>query len=244
LSVGDADNDDTHETIVGGKTLDVFEGNGPLFTDFSLSVVPDRDTVQWFMYFIGTVRYDVTVSSISGYSGTVLLSVTGMPVGTRRYYFDPTDAITVPPHGFVTTSLVVEVTRRTPVGNYILTVTGDDGNTVHSDDVIMEVTRPPRFPVVLAVKEGIVPEEYILLDNYPNPFNPETNIDFGLPENTKVTLKLYNVLGQVVKVLIDEQLEAGFYSVSWVAIDFPSGVYFYQIATDNFMTTKSMILMK
>ena len=93
-------------------------------------------------------------------------------------------------------------------------------------------------------KVPVVPAEFTLAQNYPNPFNPVTSIDFGLPENSEVTITVYNVLGQVVTELVNGELEAGFHKVVWSASNMASGVYFYRIAAGDFTATKRMVLMK
>ena len=80
--------------------------------------------------------------------------------------------------------------------------------------------------------------------NYPNPFNPSTSIQFKIPENSFVTLKVYNVLGKEVATLLNEEKNAGSYEVTFNATEFSSGIYFYKIEADNFVETKKMILMK
>jgi flagellar hook assembly protein FlgD len=89
-----------------------------------------------------------------------------------------------------------------------------------------------------------VPVEYSLSQNYPNPFNPTTTIAYALPEAARVTVSVYNTLGQVVAELVDGQVEAGYHTVSWEASDVASGVYFYRIEANDFTATKRMILMK
>lgn len=85
---------------------------------------------------------------------------------------------------------------------------------------------------------------YSLGKNFPNPFNPSTNINFSLPENGQVVLKLYNILGQVVKTLVDENLERGSYQLKLNASDLPSGMYIYSMQMNNFSSSKKMILTK
>lgn len=93
--------------------------------------------------------------------------------------------------------------------------------------------------------ELIVQEyKYELQDNYPNPFNPATTIKYELPVSGFTSLKIYDILGKEVAKLIDEKQEAGRYSVQWNASNYPSGVYFYTLQTDNFIQTKRMILTK
>jgi hypothetical protein len=88
------------------------------------------------------------------------------------------------------------------------------------------------------------PSEYKLNQNFPNPFNPSTNISFELPKSGLVKLIIFDTLGKEIAILVNEQLNAGTYSVDWNALQNPSGVYFYRIETDNFTTTKRMLLIK
>ena len=93
------------------------------------------------------------------------------------------------------------------------------------------------------------PTDFNLQQNYPNPFNPETVIKFSLREDSWVTLKVYNVLGQLVTILVDEQKSAGEYAVLWNgknAQDMPaaSGVYFYRIKADDYESVRRMALLR
>ncbi len=92
--------------------------------------------------------------------------------------------------------------------------------------------------------EGNSPEKFHLLQNYPNPFNPSTKIKFNIPESGLVTLKVYDVLGNEIASLINEEKPAGKYEVEFNASNLPSGIYFYQIKADLFLETKKMILLK
>ena len=96
-----------------------------------------------------------------------------------------------------------------------------------------------------------IPKEYKLMQNYPNPFNPNTNIRYTLPKNSFVSLKVYDVLGKEVATLVDESLTPGTYKVTFDALGYSSGVYFYRIAihsdklrTDGFTDTKKMLMIK
>jgi len=93
------------------------------------------------------------------------------------------------------------------------------------------------------------PKNYALYQNYPNPFNPTTNIKFDLPREENVTLKVYNILGQEVKTLVDRKMESGFHSVKWdgtnnFGIKVSSGVYIYQIRGGKFVQAKRMLFLK
>ena len=74
-----------------------------------------------------------------------------------------------------------------------------------------------------------IPENYSLNQNYPNPFNPSTTISFSLPEASDVNVTIYNMLGQVVAQVINNNFSAGFYSFDFDASDFTSGIYIYSI---------------
>jgi hypothetical protein len=89
-----------------------------------------------------------------------------------------------------------------------------------------------------------IPRKYVLMQNYPNPFNPVTHIRFGLPRASKVKLEFFNVLGQRVFTLIDEQKPAGYHVVTFDARDLASGMYFYRIEAGEFTDQKKMILIK
>ncbi len=94
-----------------------------------------------------------------------------------------------------------------------------------------------------------IPEIYSLYQNYPNPFNPSTTIQFDLHNTTRVVLKIYNMLGKEVRTLINEEVEAGSYTLQWNGQDehgrtMPSGMYFYRLSTEMFSGTKKMMLLR
>ena len=100
-------------------------------------------------------------------------------------------------------------------------------------------------PLGLNVRqENFAAKDFRLLQNYPNPFNPTTNIKFSIPERSKVTLKVFNVLGQVVETLVNGEFNTGSYEVPFNAIGLSSGIYFYQITAGKFTETKKMMLLK
>jgi len=87
-------------------------------------------------------------------------------------------------------------------------------------------------------------ESEIVLGNYPNPFNPTTNISYSLAEDGFVSLKVYNVLGKEVAALVNKVKPAGNYSVSFNASNLPSGVYIYTLQTNGKSLTQKMILLR
>ena len=104
-----------------------------------------------------------------------------------------------------------------------------DGTFEYSDELVVEV---------------ITPLEFALEQNYPNPFNPSTQITYQLAENSNVVLKVYNLLGKEIAVLVDEQKEAGIHKVNFDASSLPSGVYLYKIENAGLIKTKKMMLLK
>ncbi len=116
--------------------------------------------------------------------------------------------------------------------------------TVTTQGAMYEFTTyAPTVPVISISSE--VPDKYDLLQNYPNPFNPETNIRFALPEKSVVTMKVYNILGQLVETLIDnKRLDVGTHMMSFNGSRLASGIYFYTIETEKYTQTKRMVLLK
>jgi hypothetical protein len=93
-------------------------------------------------------------------------------------------------------------------------------------------------------EETQVPFEYALYQNYPNPFNPVTKINFDLPEKSNVVLKIYNVLGELVAVPVNDVRSTGRYTVEFDGKNLPSGVYYYELNAGSFKDSKKMILVK
>ena len=106
------------------------------------------------------------------------------------------------------------------------------------------------IPASAVSKSGSeIPGQYRLFQNYPNPSNPETIIRYHLPDNSEVTLTIYDILGRKIRVLIQRFQSAGKYSVRWngrddLGLAVSSGIYIYQLRADNFIETKKLILMR
>lgn len=94
-----------------------------------------------------------------------------------------------------------------------------------------------------------LPLSYTLYQNYPNPFNPSTTFRYEIPRRSKVQICIYNVLGQKVATVLDEEKEAGYYTIVWNGrkedgSQLCSGVYFYRIQTEQFVQTKKFVLLR
>ncbi len=90
----------------------------------------------------------------------------------------------------------------------------------------------------------IIVKEFELFQNYPNPFNPTSTIKYQIPELDFVTLKVYDVLGNEIATLVNEEKPAGTYEVEYKGSGLPSGIYFYRLQANTFVETKKMVLIK
>ncbi|HEY4755882.1 MAG TPA: T9SS type A sorting domain-containing protein [Ignavibacteriaceae bacterium] len=90
----------------------------------------------------------------------------------------------------------------------------------------------------------IMNDEYSLSQNFPNPFNPSTTISYSIKEEGLVMLKVYDVLGNEVAELLNEQKEAGYYELEFDASNLPSGIYIYRMGAGKFTAVNKMILMR
>jgi hypothetical protein len=121
------------------------------------------------------------------------------------------------------------------------------------DNTVLKTTDGGGPPIGIVQNSSEIPQNFALMQNFPNPFNPTTKIKFDLPKSNltlsgakglKVTLKVYNVLGSEAAVLVNDNLNPGEYEVSWNAANFPSGIYFYRFTAGGFVETKKMMLVK
>jgi hypothetical protein len=116
-------------------------------------------------------------------------------------------------------------------------------DTKNASDHFPKVT-DYSFNVTSVVAEDFQPKEVRLEQNYPNPFNPRTTIQYAVNSRQFVNIKVYDVLGTEITTLVNKQLPAGNYKITFDAAELPSGIYFYQLRVGNFIETKKMILLK
>ena len=122
--------------------------------------------------------------------------------------------------------------------------------TIYFDDLNVRVAGTTLPATSIGSVNGGIPTTFELQANYPNPFNPSTTIQFGVPRNADVALVIYNVLGQRIRTLVDhEQRSAGRYSVVWDGRDdggssVGSGMYFYRLETGQVALVKKMLMLK
>ncbi|MFC1569920.1 leucine-rich repeat domain-containing protein [bacterium] len=133
-----------------------------------------------------------------------------------------------------------------------VTLSDEGSYTCVITNTILELLTLYSRPVVVTVQanteisdvESVIPSEYKLLQNYPNPFNPETVIRFDVMEPCDVMLTVYNVLGQQIRILINEKYQPGEYDFILNSSDLESGLYIYQIRMGNYQAMKKMVVME
>lgn len=124
--------------------------------------------------------------------------------------------------------------------NGLLTITNNSNNEPAKNIII----RAEGSPLGIVEIPGGIPMEYRLAQNFPNPFNPVTAIEFSLPVTTQARLTVYNMLGQEVGVLVNTLLTAGSYMYTFDAASLPAGIYFYRLEAGSFSDIRKMMLLK
>lgn len=146
-------------------------------------------------------------------------------------------------------NVILGVIPECPGGTYRLNLSPEVMDFLNSLQSYLSDEDYDRF-MTLVKNEVLIPEAFTLEQNYPNPFNPTTSIQYSVVSDQSpphVTLKIYNVLGQEVKTLVDEIQRTGQYTVTWDGRDdlgnmVSSGIYFYRIKANRFTATKTMVL--
>ena len=180
------------------------------------------------------IKQDTTINQNS----SLTLSVS---IGGKANQFQwMKDEMEIP--GADSSSYTIHSADSSDAGSYVCRIT----NTIATQLILY--CRPIHVTVdgITGVTEpsAQVPEVFALYQNYPNPFNPSTTIRFTMSKQQNVRLSVYNLLGQLVRTLIDEDMKEGWHSVVFNAAGFASGVYFYRIQTESFVSTKRFILLK
>lgn len=113
---------------------------------------------------------------------------------------------------------------------------GDNGTIIHTTNGGVSFVKEEQITGM--------PTEFLLSQNYPNPFNPSTKIKYSVPQISNVVIKVFDILGNEIETLVNEEKPRGTYEVTWYAENLPSGVYFYQLKVGNFIETKKILLLK
>lgn len=145
---------------------------------------------------------------------------------------------TIPQHDFKFAKIKFRPDQLNQTFSSILTINNNDSN------ITVALTGYSNSTIGITTISQQIPFEYSLRQNYPNPFNPITNLEFGISNLGFVTLKVYDVIGNEVAVLVNETKTPGRYKVDFNGINFTSGLYYYKIKVNDFEQTKKMLLIK
>lgn len=205
--------------------------------DLSPWVIPRTNPVQTTKYVYsgdpetnqGWNEANGRVENCGGINGVV---INVNPPGDRRQMMSTGNLVIQPNHTIIVT-IAQLVARGTSNLNSVtkLKAYADQIKSFYSTIPVEDIS-------------GRVPNSYALFQNYPNPFNPNTTISFNLPRAEFVKLRVFDITGREIAVLLNQQMDLGAYKINWNAARFSSGVYFYQLETANFTDTKKMVLLK
>ncbi len=173
--------------------------------------------------------WDIKLSSNQKNKNLIVeLDTTAMPAGFKLWFLDMKRKVSLP----INEDKISIPLPQDGKGSYRLIVGNEGYAKQHSENI------------------PLVPLEYYLSQNYPNPFNPSTNINYQLKELSSVSLEIFNIVGQQIKVLLDNQIQnPGQYRVSWDGTNqagsrVATGVYIYRLRANSFVSSKKMILLK
>ncbi len=207
--------------------------NSTLFNYGDIEASIQRVDTTLYIYNFGTADDSVYASIIYGN----LTPDTALEIAPRAFIVAPTDSVGIDftiyppkihPTGFNIFQPKIVIDSRFSVG------------TTHFEKTM-------RFHLVGVVdveNETGSPSDFYLSQNYPNPFNPVTNVKYSIPQSSFVSIKIYDILGNEVATLVNEEKPAGEYEIKFNGNNLSSGVYFYRLETNEFQKTLSMVLMK
>jgi hypothetical protein len=173
-----------------------------------------------------------------------------------KYFYSPPDSSIMPSNGEVTYNIPLDLSV---VQNWITNPASNHGFKLQVDAINVhiyyrqpqrpDVLKRPKLSITYTLPTGIdpaneIPSSIYLEQNYPNPFNPVTSINFGIPKAGNVKLTVYNALGMETEILLDGFRSAGYHNISFNALNYSSGIYFYKLTSGEFSETKKMSIIK
>jgi hypothetical protein len=239
------------EFIVQYDAVYDYYGDGPY--TFEVVLKPDGSILFLYDDITGTpASATVGIEDASGTAGLeVVFNSAYITSGLAVLIEDPAPWLVQTPRsgvvpGLGSASIVLDVD------------TGNLGQGIYLVDLVLESDDPDEpevtIPVTLTIDivgiDDEVPRKYVLYRNYPNPFNPRTEIRYDLPARAQVTLEIYSIAGRLVRSLVDRESQApGVYRIAWDGCDergsrVASGVYYYRLKADGDVLTNSMVLIK
>jgi N-acetylneuraminic acid mutarotase len=240
--------DDTVVVVLGGYNA------GSLSTIYSGHVQLDDDSTQitWELYgstifdsLFGTGVYRVAGAKWNNYMlfGPAMNGSTASNMIFGLRFADSTWSTFLPKTIDTVGNISTYGVKPGTDTNYFFIFGGfKNPNVVSSAQMYTFATPPP--PIGIINLGGNIPKVFELKQNYPNPFNPVTHFEFRIARSGFASLKIYDILGREIAVLVNEKLNPGTYKAEWNASSFPSGVYFYRLSAADFSQTKKMVLIK
>ena len=217
-----------------------FEVCFSLGPNFSIDATPDTQTLQAGQ----SADYDVILTSVFGFASPCTLTATGLPDDASAD-FDPNPVIPTD-----TSLMTINTEETTPSGTHNITITATEltrAQIEESTQVVLIITTSDVREIESSDEGG--PSEFSLSQNYPNPFNPVTNFRFSLSKSAYVKIEIFNIVGQKVRTLVDQDIKPGVYVADWDGKDekgnfVSSGIYFYRMQAGDFSDMKKMVLVK
>ena len=221
-----------------------------------ISIIPDsgKGTDSVFIKYASNIdslaRTETLFFTADSFSNKFVLKQEGLATCIINILTEPTEAGTVSGSGKYLVGQSVNIMAY-PANGWIFKEWKEDSLTVSKDSIYSFIASCPRtlkakFEKILSVMkyETGKPKNFELSQNYPNPFNPSTKIRYAVPNLSFVTLKVYDILGNEIAVLVEKEQSTGYYEVNFDGSVLPSGVYFYMIRAGNFVSTKKLLLLK
>lgn len=219
-------------TIGKGAWLKFDQPKNVTLTGSPSSIDSIHVTQGWNM--LGSISTPVAISSITSIPGGIV---------TSPFYGYDGSAYVLSDTIFPGRAYWVKVNQA---GKLILSASTVASSVTSKITIAMtpELPPPPPGHETSSDESGLKPVTFSLSQNYPNPFNPSTVIRYQIPVVSRVSLKVYDVLGQELRTLVDEMQEAGYKSVEFDAGKLPSGVYMYRLQAGTFVETRKLLFMK
>lgn len=201
-----------------------------------------ENLVKWIrnLFKPGVILSQSSINAMTTFTSASISGANGYGLGTMRYNVQGKICWGHAGNSFGHSAVVMCYPQDTVCMALMMNIDINTGTVANS---FMNTVLNNR-PIAVQNISTVVPEKFNLHQNFPNPFNPETNIQFDIAAQSKVKLIVYNSLGKEVQNIFDGSLAPGSYTYRWNASEFPSGVYFYKLQSLNFSFIKKMILVK